>query len=89
MFDRWWNPATEDQAISRSHRMGQESPVHVYRFEVINTIEERISMILEEKEVIFEEYVENAQSANIPTFNNKDLVRILDLSSVKQESINN
>lgn len=81
LFDRWWNPAIENQAIARAHRMGQKLPVHVYRFEVINTVEERISRILEGKEVIFEEYVENAQNAEVKTFNNNELFNILDLSS--------
>ena len=40
LFDRWWNPAVEDQAINRAHRLGQKEPVFVTRFVSQNTIEE-------------------------------------------------
>ncbi|MEL6823063.1 MAG: DEAD/DEAH box helicase, partial [Calditrichota bacterium] len=41
-MDPWWNPAVEDQASDRAHRIGQERPVTVYRFVTSNTIEEKI-----------------------------------------------
>lgn len=49
LFDRWWNPAVEDQAINRAHRIGAAGPVTVTRYITLNTIEERIALILEEK----------------------------------------
>jgi len=52
-FDRWWNPAVENQATGRSHRMGQQYPVTVYAYTCINTIEERIEKILGEKRDLF------------------------------------
>ena len=42
LIDVWWNPTTEDQAIDRAHRIGQTRDVHVSRFTVKNTIEDRI-----------------------------------------------
>eukprot|EP01114_Cavostelium_apophysatum_P016220 TRINITY_DN4560_c0_g1_i4.p1 TRINITY_DN4560_c0_g1~~TRINITY_DN4560_c0_g1_i4.p1 ORF type:complete len:1288 (+),score=328.28 TRINITY_DN4560_c0_g1_i4:201-3866(+) len=42
LLDCWWNPATEDQAIDRVHRLGQTRPVHVTRFIIKDSIEERI-----------------------------------------------
>jgi SNF2 family DNA or RNA helicase len=54
LFDRWWNPAVEDQAINRAHRIGQTSTVIVTRFICKDTIEERIDKILEQKRAIFE-----------------------------------
>ena len=54
LFDRWWNPAVEDQAINRAHRIGQKNPVIVTRFICANTIEERIDRILREKRALFE-----------------------------------
>ncbi|HVA89792.1 MAG TPA: DEAD/DEAH box helicase [Chloroflexota bacterium] len=59
-FDRWWNPAVEQQAESRSHRMGQTLPVHVYAYVCENTIEERIEKILKEKQALFDAIVEDA-----------------------------
>src|SRR5205085_789138 len=49
LFDRWWNPAVEDQAINRAHRIGQKEPVFVKRFVTQDTIEGRIADVLERK----------------------------------------
>ena len=52
-FDRWWNPATEQQAEDRAHRIGQRSTVFVHSYICENTIEERIDEILREKRNLF------------------------------------
>jgi SNF2 family DNA or RNA helicase len=54
LFDRWWNPAVEDQAINRAHRIGASGPVTVSRLLVLDTIEERIDRILQEKRALFQ-----------------------------------
>ncbi len=54
LFDRWWNPAVEDQAINRAHRIGVAGPVTVSRFLVLDSIEERIDRILQEKRELFD-----------------------------------
>jgi SNF2 family DNA or RNA helicase len=58
LFDRWWNPAVEDQAINRAHRIGQREPVFVTRFIAQGTIEGRIAEILERKRQVFNELIE-------------------------------
>ena len=58
LFDRWWNPAVEDQAINRAHRIGQQHPVTVTRFVVENSIEQRIAAVLEAKRQMFNELLE-------------------------------
>ena len=55
LFDRWWNPAVEDQAINRAHRIGQKDTVFVTRFVTQNTIEGRIAEVLQKKRELFEE----------------------------------
>lgn len=59
-FDRWWNPAVEDQASDRTHRMGQIRPVHVYAYALEDSVEERIVQILRDKRLLFEDVVEGA-----------------------------
>ncbi len=54
LFDRWWNPAVEDQAINRAHRIGVDGPVNVTRFLMLDTIEERIDRVLQEKRELFD-----------------------------------
>lgn len=53
LFDRWWNPAIEDQAINRAHRIGAAGPVTVTRMLAMGTIEERINEVLEHKREMF------------------------------------
>jgi hypothetical protein len=58
-FDRWWNPAISNQAEDRSHRFGQVFPSHVYIYTCEDTIEERIERILQEKQALFDELVDD------------------------------
>ncbi|MBY0587667.1 DEAD/DEAH box helicase [bacterium] len=53
LFDRWWNPAIEDQAINRAHRIGQKSRVFVSRYITPQSIESRIAQVLEQKRELF------------------------------------
>jgi SNF2 family DNA or RNA helicase len=49
LLDPWWNPAVEDQAADRAHRIGQERPVIVYRLVAEETVEERILALQQRK----------------------------------------
>ncbi|GIX00744.1 MAG: helicase [Pirellulaceae bacterium] len=64
LFDRWWNPAVEDQAINRAHRIGAAGPVTVTRMMAAETIEQRIHEVLEEKRQLFNELF--ADSTGVP-----------------------
>ena len=79
MFDRWWNPAVEVQAIYRAHRFCRDAPLHVVSFLVADSVEERISAILEEKEALFDEIVESA-AVTPHRFTNKEFMRVLELT---------
>jgi len=57
LLDPWWNPAVEDQAIDRVHRLGQTNTVFVYRFVTAGTIEERIQAMKAEKRTLFDRIV--------------------------------
>lgn len=54
LFDRWWNPAVEDQAINRAHRIGAKRSVTITRFLAVDTIEQRIHEVLERKRALFD-----------------------------------
>ncbi len=61
LFDRWWNPAVEDQAINRAHRIGAAGPVTVTRMTTADTIEKRIQDVLEMKRELFNQlFAENS-----------------------------
>jgi hypothetical protein len=57
LLDPWWNPAVEDQAIDRVHRLGQDRTVFVYRMIAGGTIEERIQRLKAEKRTLFDRIV--------------------------------
>ena len=56
-YDRWWNPAREEQATSRVHRMGQSRPVQVYKLVTIGTLEEKIHHLIEKKRTLAKELI--------------------------------
>ena len=62
ILDPWWNPAVEDQAISRAHRIGQKNNVTVYRFISENTIEEKIQMLQQRKSMLASNFVPDEQT---------------------------
>lgn len=64
LFDRWWNPAVEDQAINRAHRIGAAGSVTVTRMIMSGTIEQRIHAILEEKRELFREILSGDETSN-------------------------
>src|SRR4029077_16584808 len=53
LLDPWWNPATENQAIDRTHRIGQTRPVNVYRLIASDTIEEKVVALGRRKADLF------------------------------------
>jgi SNF2 family DNA or RNA helicase len=80
LFDRWWNPAVELQAVQRAHRFGRERPLTVVRFLVEDTVEQRIAEIINEKQDVFREYVEGAESNHAAKELSRDaLARVLRL----------
>ncbi len=52
LYDPWWNPAVENQAIDRTHRIGQTNPVIAYRLLARNTIEEKIRLLQQQKQAL-------------------------------------
>lgn len=57
-YDLWWNPAVENQASDRAHRIGQKRPVTIYRLLAANTIEEKVSLLQSQKQFLYNEMLE-------------------------------
>ncbi|MDR7252977.1 superfamily II DNA or RNA helicase [Nocardioides sp. BE266] len=62
-FDRWWNPAVEDQATDRAYRIGQTKPVQVHRFITHGTIEEKIAELLTRKRSLADSVLARGETA--------------------------
>jgi SNF2 family DNA or RNA helicase len=73
-FDRWWNPAVEQQATDRVHRVGQRKPVFVHSLICIGTLEERIDQLLESKREL---------AAKVMAPGSEDWLRDLDLGAIR------
>jgi len=59
ILDPWWNPAAENQALSRAHRIGQDKKVFVYRFISRNSIEEKIQVLQQKKSALADLFINN------------------------------
>ena len=74
-MDPWWNPAVEDQASDRAHRIGQQRPVTIYRLVAKNTIEEKIVHLHHEKRALADSLLEGTDISH--AMNPADLLRLL------------
>jgi non-specific serine/threonine protein kinase len=81
-FDRWWNPAVENQATDRAFRIGQKKNVLVHKFVCRGTIEERIDAVIEDKKSLSAELLEGGGEKLLTEMSNNELLRFvaLDLS---------
>jgi non-specific serine/threonine protein kinase len=86
-FDRWWNPAVENQATDRAFRIGQKRNVLVHKFVCAGTVEEKIDAMIEAKKFLSEEVLGGSAEINLTEMNDDDLLRLvaLDLAAVSKE----
>jgi SNF2 family DNA or RNA helicase len=82
-FDRWWNPAVEDQATDRAFRIGQQRDVQVHKFVCIGTLEEKIDEMIERKKDVAARVV-GAGEAWLTELSNEELK---DLLTLRQEAV--
>lgn len=79
-YDRWWNPATEDQATDRVWRMGQTSLVTVHKFVTRGTVEERIDALIREKRHLSEQLLSEDRGDNwVAELSNRELKELVEL----------
>jgi SNF2 family DNA or RNA helicase len=62
-YDRWWNPAVEDQATDRAYRIGQDHPVQVHKLVTEGTVEDKVARLLESKRALAESVVGSGEAA--------------------------
>ncbi|MFJ2900803.1 SNF2-related protein [Streptomyces sp. NPDC087212] len=77
-FDRWWNPAVEEQATDRAYRIGQTQPVQVHRLITEGTVEDRIAEMLESKRALADAILGSGESA-LTELSDRDLTDLVSL----------
>jgi SNF2 family DNA or RNA helicase len=83
-FDRWWNPAVENQATDRAYRIGQHRNVLVHKFVCQGTIEEKIDELIAQKTELAEDILGGGAETMLTEMSNAELLKIvaLDLTRV-------
>jgi SNF2 family DNA or RNA helicase len=81
LFDRWWNPAVEDQAINRAHRIGAKQAVTVTRFLALNTIEQRINEVLQRKRELFDAVFNDSNDGPTSRLSREEIFSLFNLKA--------
>ena len=86
-FDRWWNPAVENQATDRAFRIGQTKNVLVHKFVCRGTVEERIDQLIDSKRRLSEDLLEGGADMLLTEMKDDDLLKLvaLDLHTASEE----
>jgi non-specific serine/threonine protein kinase len=87
-FDRWWNPAVENQATDRAFRIGQKKNVLVHKFVCTGTVEDRIDQMIESKKKLAGDFLESGGEINLTVMSDNELMNLvaLDLSAAAREA---
>ena len=86
-FDRWWNPAVENQATDRAFRIGQKKNVLVHKFVCKGTVEEKIDGLIESKKQLATDLLEGGSELNLTELKDDEILRLvsLDLGAAMEE----
>ena len=87
-FDRWWNPAVENQATDRAFRIGQTKNVLVHKFVCRGTVEEKIDKLIESKQQLSKDLLEGGTDLLLTEMKDDELLQLvaLDLKSAQAEA---
>jgi non-specific serine/threonine protein kinase len=87
-FDRWWNPAVENQATDRAFRIGQHKNVLVHKFVCRGTIEDKIDRLIESKRQLVADVLEGGTELNLTEMSDKQLLDLvaLDIRAAQQDA---
>ena len=78
-FDRWWNPAVENQATDRAYRIGQKKNVQVHKFITQGTVEEVIDKMIESKKGLADQILNNTDEVKITELSDEELLNLVSL----------
>ena len=78
-FDRWWNPAVENQATDRAFRIGQQKNVLVHKFVCQGTVEERIDNLIESKQALSKELLSGGGEISLTEMKDDELIQLVSL----------
>ncbi len=86
-FDRWWNPAVENQATDRAFRIGQKRNVLVHKFVCRGTVEDRIDQMIEQKKLLAGDFLGSGGEMLLTEMKDEDLLKLmaLDLNAAMKE----
>ena len=84
-FDRWWNPAVENQATDRAFRIGQKKNVQVHKFITQGTVEEQIDLIIESKRKLATDVLGTSSEVKLTELSDKDLLDLVALDIDRAE----
>jgi superfamily II DNA or RNA helicase len=86
-FDRWWNPAVENQATDRAFRIGQSRNILVHKFVCRGTVEDKIDQLIESKQTLVTDVLEGGKELQLTELSDKELLNLvaLDIHSAQAE----
>ena len=84
-FDRWWNPAVENQATDRAFRIGQKRNVLVHKFVCQGTVEEKIETLINEKRALANDLLEGGGEMLLTEMDNEALLNLVSLDIEKSQ----
>jgi len=86
-FDRWWNPAVENQATDRTFRIGQRNNILVQKFVCQGTVEEKIESLIESKKSLSDDVLAGSGEISLTEMKDDDLLRLvaLDLKAAMKD----
>jgi len=87
-FDRWWNPAVENQATDRAFRIGQKKNVLVHKFLCRGTVEEKIDQLMESKQQLSKDLLEGGAETLLTEMKDEELLKLvaLDIKTALKET---
>ena len=84
-FDRWWNPAVENQATDRAFRIGQRRNVLVHKFVCRGTVEERIDAMIRDKQAVADQILNQESEVRLTEMSNDELLRFVTLDIERRD----